>query len=145
MPLRLAGPRNQTGVGVASVNGEWIAHQITNSGISLDISGVAANTRYYVYLYDNANLPALAYSTTSWAIGNFGYAVKSDNQAWFYVGSFQSGASMGTAKTTAGGWLNPSLISGSQVGVPRYVWFDASALLRSNGSLPTNDTDGTLV
>lgn len=145
VPLRLAGPANGSGVGVASTNGEWIAHQLTNSGITLDISAVAANTRYYVYLYDNDGAAALAYSTTAWVIGSFGYAVKSDNQAWLYVGSFESGASIGTAKTTAGGWLNPILIPGTQVGVLRYVWFDASTVLRSNGSLPTNDTDGTAV
>lgn len=145
VPLRLAGPANQTGVGVASTNGEWIAHQLTNSGITLDISAVAANTRYYVYLYDNDGLPSLAYSTTAWAIGSFGYAVKSDNQAWLYVGSFESGASIGTAKTTAGGWLNPILIPSTQVGVGRYMWFDGSTVLRSNASLPVNDTDGTAV
>lgn len=145
VPLRLAGPANQSGVGVASTNGEWIPHQLTNSGIALDISAIAANTRYYVYLYDNDGAAALAYSTTAWTIGSFGYAVKSDNQAWLYVGSFESGASIGTAKTTAGGWLNPILIPGTQVGAFRYVWFDASTVLRSNASLPTNDTDGTAV
>lgn len=145
VPLRLRGPANQTGSGVASTNGEWIADQIGNSGITLDITGVASNTRYYVYLYDNDGASALAYSTTAWTIGSFGYAVKSDNQAWLYVGSFESGASAGTAKTTAGGWLNPILVPGTQVGVGRYMWFDGSAVLRSNASLPVNDTDGTAV
>jgi len=145
VPLRLRGPNNQTGVGVASTNGEWIAEQIANGGVVLDITGVAANTRYYVYLYDNTGATALIYSTTSWVIGSFGYAVKSDNQAFLYVGSFESGASISTAKTTAGGWLNPITIPGTQVGVGRYVWFDGSAVLRSNASLPVNDTDGTAV
>jgi len=145
VPLRLRGPTNQTGVGVASTNGEWIAHQLTNSGITLDISAVAANTRYYVYLYDNDGSPSLLYTTTGWVIGPQGYAVLSTNSAYLYAGSFESGVSTGTAKTTAGGWLNPILIPGSQVGVGRYVWFDASAVLRSNASLPTSDTDGTAV
>jgi hypothetical protein len=145
VPLRLAGPANQTGSGVASTNGEWIEHQLANSGITLDISGVAANTRYYVYLYDNDGLPALSYSTVGWVIGPQGYPVLSTNAAWLYVGSFESGASIGTAKTTAGGWLNPILIPGPQVGVGRYVWFDGSIVLRSNASLPTSDTDGTAV
>lgn len=145
VPLRLRGPANQTGVGVASTNGEWIEHQLTNSGITLDISAVAANTRYYVYLYDNDGSPALSYSTVDWVIGPQGYPVLSTNAAFLYVGSFESGASLGTAKTTAGGWLNPILIPGPQVGVGRYVWFDGSIVLRSNGSLPVNDTDGTAV
>lgn len=145
VPLRLRGPANQGGVGVASTNGEWIAHQLTNNGITLDVSGVAANTRYYVYLYDNDGLPSLLYSTTGWVIGPQGYPVLSVNSSYLYVGSFESGASTGTAKTTAGGWLNPTIISGSQVGVGRYMWFDGSAVLRSNSTLPVNDTDGTAV
>jgi hypothetical protein len=145
VPLRLRGPANQGGVGVASTNGEWIAHQLTNNGITLDVSGVAANTRYYVYLYDDDGLPSLLYSTTGWVIGPQGYPVLSTNAAFLYVGSFESGASTGTAKTTAGGWLNPILIPGTQVGVGRYVWFDGSIVLRSNGTLPVNDTDGTAV
>lgn len=145
VPLRLRGPANQSGVGVASTNGEWIAHQIANTGIALDLTGLTANTRYYVYLYDNDGVAALSASTTGWTIGAFGYPVKSDNAAFFYVGSFETGASTGTAKTSAGGWLNPILIPGSQVGAARYVWFDGSTVLRSNVSLPVNDTDGTAV
>jgi hypothetical protein len=145
VPLRLRGPANQSGVGVASTNGEWIAIQIPNTGISLDLTGLPANTRYYVYLYDNDGIAALSASVTGWTIGSFGYAVKSDNSAYLYVGSFETGGSIGTAKTTAGGWLNPILIPGTQVGASRYVWFDASTVLRSNGALPTNDTDGTAV
>ncbi|CAB4134417.1 Pectate lyase superfamily protein [uncultured Caudovirales phage] len=145
VPLRLVGPQNQTGVGVASTTGEWIAHQITTSGLFLNITSVVANTRYYVYLYDNNGAAALAYSTTNWIVGDFGYAVKSDNQAWLYVGSFEAGATNGTAKTTAGGWLNPSLVPNTQVGAGRYMWFDSSNVLRSNASLPANDTDGAAV
>jgi hypothetical protein len=145
VPLRIRGPANQTGSGVASTNGEWIASQLGNSGITLDITGVAANTRYYVYLYDNDGVAALTFSTTAWAIGSFGYPVKSDNQAFLYVGSFEAGATNGTAKTTAGGWLNPILVPSTQVGVGRYMWFDGSNALRSNSSLPVNDTDGTAV
>jgi len=145
VPLRLAGPKNQTGVGVASLTGEWIAHQILNTGIALSLTGLTANTRFYVYLYDNAGVPALTASTTGWTTGAFGYPVKSDNASYFYVGSFETAGSVGVAKTTAGGWLNPVLISGSQVGAQRYMWFDALTILRSNGSLPTSDTDGTAV
>lgn len=145
VPLRLRGPANQTGVGVASTNGEWIEHQLGSGGVVLDISGVAANTRYYVYLYDNDGIPTLSYSTVGWVVGPQGYPVLSTNAAFLYVGSFESGASIGTAKTTAGGWLNPITIPGSQVGAGRYVWFDGSTVLRSNASLPVNDTDGTAV
>lgn len=145
VPLRLRGPTNQTGVGVASTNGEWIAYQLSNNGISLNLTGLGANTRYYVYLYDDDGAVKLEASTTGWVVGPQGYPVRSDNSAYYYVGSFESGASTGTAKTTAGGWLNPALIPSSQVGVGRYVWFDASAVLRQNISLPANDTDGTAV
>jgi hypothetical protein len=146
VPLRLAGPKNQGGVGVASTSGEWIAHQIPTSGVVLSLTGLAANTRFYVYLYDNAGLPALAASTTSWTIGAFGYPVKSDNATYLYVGSFETGASTGTAKTTAGGWLNPQLVPATQVGIVGYLWADATGALRiKTTALPSSDTDGTVV
>jgi hypothetical protein len=145
VPLRLRGPANQTGSGVASTNGEWIAHQVENSGITLDLADIAANTRYYVYLYDNDGIAALLASTTGWVIGPQGYAVLSTNAAYLYVGSIEGGAIQGLVKATAGGWLNPILVPGTQVGVSRYMWFDGSTVLRSNASLPVNDTDGTAV
>jgi hypothetical protein len=145
VPLRLRGPQNQTGTGVPSTNGEWVACQLTSNGVALDMATVAPNTRYYVYLYDNDGTPALICSTTGWVNGTHGYPVLSSNAAFLYVGSFESGSTAGTAKTSAGGWLNPSMFPTSQVGVGRYVWFDATGILRSNASIPTSDTDGTAV
>lgn len=147
VPLRLMGPKNQTGVGVPSSSGEWIEHELSISGLYYNPATLPllANTRYYVYLYDNNGLPTLTASTTGWIQSGNGYPVKSDNNSYLYVGSIQGGATNGTVKTTAGGWLNPSVIPGSQVGVSRYVWFDGSSILRSNAALPTSDTDGTAV
>lgn len=146
VPLRLRGPNNQSGVGVASTSGEWTAHEVSTSGLTLDLTGLTSGTRFYVYLYDNDGTAALAASTTSWTMGTFGYPVKSDNVAYLYVGSFETGASTGTAKTTAGGWLNPRMVSASQVGVLGYLWADSSGKLRINTSAaPTSDTDGTIV
>lgn len=147
VPLRLMGPKNQTGVGVPSRSGEWVEHALSTAGIFYNPATLPlqANTRYYMYLYDNNGIPTLTASTTGWIQSGFGYAVKTDNNSYLYVGSIQGGATNGTAKTTAGGWLNPILIPGTQVGVGRFVWFDGSAVLRSNASLPVNDTDGTAV
>lgn len=147
-PLRLAGPTNQTGVGVASTSGEWVSWQIPSGGLSLDPSvlPLAIGTRYYVYLYDNDGVPTLEPSTTVPVQDSAsGYMVKTGDATRYYVGSVVGGASSGTVATSATAWVNPTLISGTQAGFPAYIWTDATGDLRIKTSAPTSDTDGTVV
>jgi hypothetical protein len=146
VPMRMAGPLNQGGVGVASTSGEWISNQLSSSGLFLNPSSLLANTRYYIYLYDNANLPTLEASTTVFVTDTVsGYAVKTGDATRYFVGSVIGGASNGTVATTATGWLNPQTISATTTGVPSYLWADATNDLRIKSSVPSSDTDGTVV
>lgn len=147
-PLRLAGPNNQTGVGVASTSGEWVEWQIPSGGIFLGPAALplVAGTRYYIYLYDDAAVLKLEPSTTvPVADTASGYMVKTGDATRYYVGSVVGGGVNGTVATTATGWVNPTLISGTQTGAPAYLWTDATGDLRIKTSAPTSDTDGTVV
>lgn len=147
-PLRLSGPNNDGGVGVASTSGEWIEYQIPSTGLFLDPATLplVAGTRYYVYLYDNDGTPALEPSTTvPVADTASGYMVKTGDATRYYTGSVVAGASNGTVAIAATGWANPTLISGTQTGVPVYIWADSSTRLRIKLAVPTSDTDGTVV
>lgn len=148
IPLRLRGPNNATGVGVASTSGEVVAHQMATSGIALNIAGFVANTRYYVYIYDNDGTPTLEASTTNFVTDTAtGYAVQTGDATKIYVGSVLAGGINGTAATSGAGWVNPLVIPNSQTGVAAYIWTDATGDLRikSTGADPANDTDGTIV
>jgi hypothetical protein len=147
VPLRLQGPNNQSGVGVASTSGQWIANELPSGGLSLNVTSIVANTRYWVYLYDNDGVPTLeASSSVSFVTDSTsGYAVKSGDATRYFVGSIIGGATNGTVATTATGWLNPQTIPGTQVGVPSYLWADSTNRLRIETTLPTSDTDGTVV
>jgi len=148
VPMRLRGPRNQSGVGVASTSGEWIEHQIPSTGIAVPLAGVLANTRYWCYLYDNNNVPTIEVSNASSQVTNAasGYAVNSSDATKYYIGSILGGGSNATVATTGLGWLNPLPIPGSIGGTQSYLWSDSTGdLYIKNGSLPANDTDGTVV
>lgn len=147
VPLRLAGPRNQGGVGVSSTSGEWVEYQLPSAGLVVPLTSVAATTRYYVYLYDNGGVPGIEVSTTASVTDSAsGYAVKSGNATRYYLGSILGGASDQTVATTALGWLNPLPIPGSIGGTQSYIWADSTGdLFIKAGSLPANDTDGTVV
>jgi len=147
-PLRLSGPNNQSGGGVASTSGEWVEWQIPSAGLFLNPATLPliAGTRYYIYLYDNIGVPALEPSTTVPVQDTAsGYMVKTGDATRFYAGSVVAGASNGTVATSATGWVNPTLISGTQTGAPVYIWTDATGDLRIKTSAPTSDTDGTVV
>jgi hypothetical protein len=139
-PIRLRGAN------AGGSAGEWVALTLTNTGISATNSGLSANQRYYVYLYDNAGSYELRFSGTAFVIDTAtGYPVKSGDTSQLYVGSVETDGSS-LFKLTAGGWLNPTPISGNQVGAPAYLWRDGSGQLRMKyASLPTSDTDGTLI
>jgi len=145
VPMRMQGPLNQGGVGVASTSGEWIANQLPSGGLVLSTSSLLATTRYYVYLYDSANLPTLEASTTVFVTDTVsGYAVKTGDATRYYVGSVIGGATDGTVAVTADGWLNPQAISSNTNSVS-YLWADSTTRLRIKSSLPTSDTDGVVV
>lgn len=147
VPMRLQGPNNDSGSGVASTSGEWIANELSSSGLQLTLTSIVAATRYWVYLYDNDNVPTLeASSSTSYVTDSTsGYAVKSGDATRYYVGSIIGGSTNATVATTATGWLNPQTISGTQIGAPSYLWADSTNRLRIKTTLPTSDTDGTVV
>lgn len=141
-PLRLRGGAG----GTPSTTGEWVAKEIDIAGFGINNGGLAATTRYYAYLYDNNGTPALELSVTvPVQDASTGYSVKTGDATRLYVGSVETdGASQ--FKLTAGGWLNPVLVPGAQVGVYTYLWGDnTGALRRKYAAAPANDTDGTLV
>jgi hypothetical protein len=143
MPLRLRGG----GGGVPSTSGEWIEYQVSNPGILLTTSGLSANTRYYVYLWDDNGVVRLEASTTVFTLDTVsGYSVKTGDATRLYVGSVETDGSA-AFKTSAGGWLNPMLVPASQPGTFNKMWFDGSQILRfrTNTIDPTSDTDGTVV
>ena len=140
-PLRLRG-----GSTYPSSSGEWVAWQLGSGGISVSNSGLSSNTRYFVYLYDNANVAALELSTTVPTTDSTTcYQVKTGDATRLLVGSVETDGSS-QFKLTAGGWLNPLALPGSQVGVYSYMWTDSTGDLRVKyATLPTSDTDGTVV
>lgn len=138
MPLRLRG--------TGSTTGEWIQYQVSNPGISLTNAGLAANTRYYCYLWDNNNVVQLEASTSVPVLDTeSGYSVKTGDATRLYVGSVETDGSA-NFKTSASGWLNPVFVPGSQTGVYTFMWTDSSNRLRVKYAVePTSDTDGTIV
>lgn len=143
MPLRLAGPANGL---VRSTTGEWTEARMPDNGVVLSNSGLANTTVYSVYLYDNAGTPALEAVTTAWVRdAETGYPVKTGDATRLFVGRVITDGS--AQFVTAGvGYLNPTAISGSQTGVPAYIWQDSTGDLRVDTALPTGDTtDGVIV
>lgn len=149
IPLRLRGPNNQSGVGVASTSGEWITLQVSNSGLTVPLAGVSASTRYWCYLYDNDGVPTIELSNSTSQVTDTvsGYAVKSGDATRYYVGSIYGGGSSATVATTGIGWLNPTVVANGATNANAYLWADSSGKLRikSSGTLPSSDTDGTIV
>ena len=143
MPLRLSG----AGGGVPSTTGEWVPTIITTTGESLSNAGLAANTRYYCYLWDNAGARSIELSTTGTAQdADSGYLVKSGDARKLYVGSVETDAGA-LFKVAATGWMNPTRIAGSQLGLYKWQWTDANGDMRmtTGNSLPTSDTNGDIV
>ena len=142
LPLRLSYTASGT-----STTGEWVPTYLAPSGLTISNSGLAANTRYYVYLYDNGLAGALQLSTTAFAFDtNSGYPIKTGDANYFYCGSIETDATA-LFRTTLGGWLNPIRVPGSQVGTFLKLWADSTNRLRisNNTNYPTSDTDGVVV
>lgn len=142
MPLRLRGGAG----GTPSTTGEWIAYQVPNAGIGISNSGLAASTRYYLYLYDNSGFPSLELSTTANTYDTAtSYPIKTGDATRTYCGSVITDGSSQFV-TSGAGWLNPGLVPGSQTGVYSFMWTDSSGRLRVKyATAPTSDTDGTIV
>lgn len=139
-PLRLRGG----GGGTPSTSGEWIDHEMA-AEINISNGSLANSTRYYCYLYDNAGTAALELSTTAYAFdAASGYNVKTGDATRLYVGSVITDGSA-QFLTAATGWLNPTLIAGSQLGVDYYLWADTTGDLRISATAPASDTAGTIV
>jgi hypothetical protein len=147
IPLRLRGGAG----GVPSTTGEWIANVLPANGIGYNPATlpILANTRYYLYLYDNNGAPTLEESAAASQVtdATSGYAVKSNNATRYFVGSFLGGATNGTVATTGVGWLNPMTVPNGFTNTFATMWVDATGDVRikSNGVLPTSDIDGTVV
>lgn len=139
-------PYRLRGINAGSSSGEWVSLQLSAAGLSRTNAGLAANTRYYIYLFDNANVPSLEITQAAFVTDpSTGYPVRSGDPTRLYVGSVETDANA-QFKLTAGGWLNPTRIAASQVGAQAWMWMDSSNRLRVRYALlPTSDTDGTVV
>lgn len=148
VPLRLRGPNNASGSGVASTSGEWVPYELPALGLVVPLTGVLAGTRYWCYLYDNDAVPTIEVTNAASQVTDptSGYAVKNGDATKYYIGSVFGGGTNDTVATTGLGWLDPLPLPGSVGGQQSYLWSDSTGDLRiKNGSLPTSDTDGTVV
>ena len=126
--------------------GDWVPLEVSSNGIGVSNAALAVSTRYYVYLADVGNVPTLELSATVPILDTVsGYNIKTGDSTRLYVGSVLTDA--GSLFTLAGtGWLNPTILSGTQTGAPVYTWCDSTTRLRVRyATLPTSDTDGTVV
>jgi hypothetical protein len=141
-PFRLRGGLG----GSPSTSGEWVPRALSTGGLTLNLTGVAAGTAYYVYVYDNNAVPTLEYSATPFVSdATTGYPVKSGDATRYYVGRILGGGSANTVAISGTGYLNPTRLSGTQTGVPTYMWSDATGKVRISNSLPATDTSGTVI
>lgn len=153
-PLRLRGPLIDPGeglTGVASTTGEWVAMDFGN-GVALlnteqtDEGATPTAGIYNVYLYEMSNVLRIRLSKTATAIDPItGYTVKMDDWTKLFIGRVELDAN--GFKTTAGGYLNAMLVTGSQVGTFGRIWWDGAGKLRgtSGAGLPTSDADGVII
>ncbi len=126
---------------------EWIAHEVPAAGISTGNSGLSPDTRYYCYLKHESGVTAIELSTAGFvADTQTGYPVKSGDASRYYVGSVETDGD-GAFKTSATGWLNPTVTyDGPQSGVPVYVWSDSTTTRRVKYAVPpTSNGDGVPV
>lgn len=157
-PLRLRGGLG----GAPSTSGEWIALVQASTGITilataayigtstssyLTGQSVAANTRYYAYLFDNSGNPYIYLDSANAPAkdATSGYIVSSNDASALYIGSVYGGAGVGTFATSDIGWLNPTPIAAGSNALPGYLWMDGSSRLRIKAAMPGFDTDGVVV
>lgn len=147
-PYRKRGPNNDSGTGVVSTTGEFVAWQMSsNNGLSCwnTLTGkagggaLANNTVYQIYMYDDDGTPALIPSTTAPTIDlDHGYMVMTGDVTMVWKGR---GLTDGSAAWVASGaeFLNPLLISGGQPGLKAAMWYDSAGRklrLKTSSGLP---------
>lgn len=145
-PLRLRGPRNDGGVGVASTSGEWIEYDLTSARVLMS-AGLTPNTTYNVYLYDAGGVLTLAASTTAYALDTAsGYYVMSGDATMLFVGRVRtSGVAGGEFVRANVGWVNPAPFPGTQNGTDGWTWRDSGTnriYFKDSVTLPTSVSDG---
>lgn len=147
-PIRLAGPNNDSGTGARSYSGEWVQWQLTsNNGVTLTNSGLAANTPYYVYLYDNDGVPTLTASVVAPTKEvTHGYRTLPGDPTMLYVGFCDTDAG-GLFETSGQGYWEPERVAGNQLGTEANRWIDWSLgrMLIRNGTRPTNAAMGSFM
>lgn len=151
MPLRLRGPKNQTGSGDASTSGEWTTLRLV-SPLVLASAGLTPDTTYNVYLYDNANVPALEASATAYVTDSAtGYFVKDGDATKLFVGRVRTSSAGGGEFLRADiGWVNPAPYPGSISGANGWTWRDTASTpdriyFKDSATLPTSASDGQYV
>lgn len=151
-PYRLRGPNNITaGSGVASTSGEWTERQVASS-LVLSSVGLAINTTFNVYLYDNDGAPVLEASTTA-PVTNAatGYMVKTGDATKLWVGRVATTGTVGGEFLRVNtGWLNPTLITGDTMGAIGTTWRDTAAspdriYYKNGAAFPGSISDGQYV
>lgn len=154
-PIRLRGPINDSGTGVASMTGEWAAFQPTSNGgvfcyntvTGLSGGGALANsTVYNIYLYDNDGVGAMIPSLTAPVIdAEHGYMVMDGDPSMLWVGR---AVTDGSAQWSNSGtqYLNPLLLPATGQGTYGSIWYsdiDRKLRIKSSVGLPSSIAGGT--
>lgn len=133
--------RRRYSVGGLSSSGEIVALAVEGAGgIGISNSGLAANTIYNVYLYDNSNVPALELSTTAPDYDfTLGYNVKTGDPTRLYKGFVRTDGSS-QFPTVGGQFMDPLRLGGAQLGVKASLFFtdiERGLCVKSGASLPS--------
>lgn len=147
-PIRMRGPRNDGGVGVAATAGEWVEINLV-SALVLASAGLTINTTYNVYLYDNAGVPTLLASATAYTLdAASGYNVMTGDATKLFVGRvLTSAVGGGEFVRTNVGWVNPAPYPGSISGTDGWTWRDTASApdriyFKDSVTLPSSVSDG---
>lgn len=140
--------RLRNGLGGTSTSGEFVPLCVEGfSGLGISNSGLAANTLYNVYLYDNGGLPGLELSTTAPdnnPIQNYLY--KTGDVTKIFKGRVATnGASQFV--TVGAEYTNPLRFGGTTSGQPGSLWpngLDGKLYYKFGVTLPANGSAGDL-
>lgn len=143
--IRRRGPAAQSAGGVASNTGEWVHANVNTAGIQALAPGTGGAAMRYIYIMDNGGLnpvPILSSDTVAPVLdATTGYLLHATDKSMRYVGRWATDAA-GLWIASATGWFNPNRVPGPTS--LNYIWRSAAGL-RMSPTLPTSDTDGTLV
>lgn len=130
--------------GTRSTTGEVRVRRLEATGITLANTGLAISTVFNIYITDatqSLGRDALEASTTAPVqdtSGGSGRWIKTGDDTRTWVGRWATDAA-GEWLTGTQNWLNPEWTAGA------WYWTDSSGKLRTKSTLPTSDTDGTVV